>query len=366
MRTSQDRRYSNARERAEKQGSPQISACLRVPSGTPIFRPTPGIAVIDILPYVTGKGNPYADEGTLHWERTYWAHRGVGANQETILCPRLTFHQPCPICEYRSKLMKEGTDNEELLRSLAPKQRQLFNIIDRKAKDKGVQIWDISYHMFGKLLDARIRNSEEEDGWERFFHLEDGWTLKLGMEEKSFGSFSYLEVTTVDFKPRPASYSEEILEQVICLDACFVQLPYEEIKAMFLQSGAEGVPQENATAQEEEEDEIPYETKPKQLTPKDIPTTKKPAPKLPLEEEEEEEEEKKPAKPVYKKPAPKPPLEDEEEEEEEEEVQPAPKKKDIEEDWDLPPKQKSPAQVTKKPPVQDEDEDDWDLPPKRR
>ena len=79
--------------------------------------------LIDILPYEAGEGNPWAEPGNLHWERTYYVHKGIGANGDTIVCPRMTAKEErCPICEARLKLMKEGDeDNEELIKDLSPK-----------------------------------------------------------------------------------------------------------------------------------------------------------------------------------------------------------------------------------------------------
>jgi len=365
MRASSERRYTDARARAEQQSSRAFSACLRIPEGVSMFKPKAGTMYIDILPYVVGKGNPYADPGSLHWERTYYAHRSIGGNQDTIVCPRMTLRQPCPICEYRAELMKNGgEENEQLIRDLAPKQRQLFNIIDLKDPDRGVQIWDVSYHLFGRLLDARIRNSDEEEGWERFFHLEDGFSLRVGFTEKTFGSFNYLEAESIDFKPRKQAYGEEILEKVVCLDDVFVHLSYDQIKDMFYQGEAVAHAVKPEKAAQEEEDEVPYTYEKKEESPKNFPKAK-PAP--PLDEEDEEEEQPAPkAKTPAKAPAKAVPVSWDEDDEDEEPptkpapkatARPAPKVTDEEDEEDEePPKTLKPAKPAPKP-VADEEED---------
>ena len=326
-----------------------------------MFRPKAGVMYIDILPYVVGKGNPYADPGSLHWERTYYAHRSIGGNQDTIVCPRMTLRQPCPICEYRAELMRNGgEENEQLIRDLAPKQRQLFNIIDLRDPDRGVQIWDVSYHLFGRLLDARIRNSDEEEGWDRFFHLEDGFTLRVGFTEKTFGSFSYLEAESIDFKPRKQPYGDEILEKVVCLDDVFVHLSYDQIKDIFYQGEAVAQVVNPGKVEEDEEDEIPYTPRRKEEPPKN-PAKAKPA--STLEEDEEEEEFAPKAKAPAKSPT-KAKSWEEDEEDEKPPPKPAPKTaskstpKVIDEEEELP-KATKPVKPAPKPVIEEDEDDDF-------
>jgi hypothetical protein len=343
---SQERRYTNARDRALKQATTTSgSGYLKLPQGATLFKPKAGVHYLDILPYEAGKGNPYADPGTLHWERTFYVHRGVGPNQEMVICPRMTRKARCPICEHRMKLIQEANEeNEELIRDLSPKQRQLFNVIDTKEPDKGVQILDISYHLFGKLLDARIRNSDEDEGWDRFFHLEDGFTLRVGFAEKSFGGFAYYEAESIDFKLRKEPYDEEILQKVYCLDDLLIELPYEQIRAMFLQ------------IDEPKEENTPEAAKPTESKSKITVSSSEEE-----EEEEWEEEAPRPSKKLVQ-------AADEEEEEWEEEVPKKPASRqqvEEEEEWEEEP---APKPVQKSPPpskkqageVEEEWEEDWE------
>jgi len=245
----------------------------------------PGSYRIDILPYKVGKGNPYADEGTLHYERTYWVHRGVGADEDTYVCPAKTAKKPCPICEYRAKLERDPNADEELIRALAPKERQLFNVVDLAAQDRGVQIWDNSYHLFGKLLDSRIRNADDDEDFARFCELEGGLTLKLTAEEKSMGKNKFCDVTSIDFKPRKDDYTEEWLDACYCLDDIVKVLDYDSLRKIFLQTA--DVDEEELEA----DDGAPA----------------KPARKQPKPEPEEEEPE-----PEEEEPEPEPDLEEEE------------------------------------------------------
>jgi hypothetical protein len=325
-----ERRYTSARKRAETHTTGFANTCIRVPDGVSMFKPKAGTMLLDILPFKVGKGNPWADEGALHWERTYHVHRNVGANNEMRVCPRMTAKGRCPICEHRAKLLKKNDEgNEDLIKDLSPKERQLFNVINLKEPDKGVQLWDFSYHLFGKALDARLRNADEDDGWDKFFFLEDGLTLKIGFAEESMGGRTFLTAETIDFKTRKEDYEDDILEQVHCLDDLLIVPEYDALKKAFLETDED-------EEEEEDEDEKP------------VKRGTKPAPKKDEDEEEEEDEDE----------------EEEEDEDEEEDEKPAKgkakskKDEDEDDDWDTDRKSKK-----SKDDEDDEDEEEDDEEP---
>ena len=256
-REKRERRYSSAKKRVETHKTGFDRTSIKVPSDATFFvLDRAGTRRIDVLPYLVGEGNPFADEGELHYERTYYIHRGVGANQDSYVCPAKTAKKPCPICEYRMKLMKSPEADEDQIKDLAPKERQLWNVIDREASDKGVQLWDISFHLFGKLLDTEIRNADEDEDYDTFFHLENGKTLKLGIGEKSFGGRTFCEVETISFKPRPTDYDDDVLDKCHSLDDLPIVLEYDKLKAIFLQT--------TEAEEEEEEEDKPKSRKPKE------------------------------------------------------------------------------------------------------
>ncbi len=190
---------------------------------------------MDILPYKVGEGNPWADEGETYYERTYWVHRSIGAEQNSYVCSQKTIGKKCPICEYRAKLVKDNAD-EDLIKDLAPKERQLFNVIDTHDKDKGIQIWDIAWWLFGKKLDAAIRNEDEDDDYGDFSELEGGSTLKLGVEENRFGGRTFYAIDSIDFKTRKDDYDDDMLNEVHNLDELIKITPYDELKKILLQT----------------------------------------------------------------------------------------------------------------------------------
>ena len=271
-RSKRERRYSSAKKRVETHKTGFDRTTVKVSSDMTFFTlDRAGTRRIDVLPYSVGEGNPFADPGELHYERTFYIHRGVGANQDSYVCLAKTAKKPCPVCEHRMKLLKDPDADEQEIKDLAPKERQLWNVIDRDDPEKGVQLWDISFHLFGKLLDTEIRNADEDEDFDTFFHLENGKTLKIGVGEKTIAGRSFCEVETISFKPRKDDYDDDVLEKCHSLDDLPIVMDYDKLKAIFLQT---------AEADEmEDDDDEEQEEKPRRKRPKD-------------DDDEEEQEEK--------------------------------------------------------------------------
>lgn len=154
----------------EAESSGVLSNCLKIPQGVSLYKLKPGKALLDVIPFVTGKNNPMADEGMLWWERTFHVHRNVGPNQSTYVCPALTANKPCPICEEKARIMKNDPSDEEFkaAKELNPKMWQLVQLRDRNDTDKGIQILALSYYRFGEEVKNSIDAGDEEENLESF------------------------------------------------------------------------------------------------------------------------------------------------------------------------------------------------------
>jgi hypothetical protein len=213
---------------------------ITVPEGTDIWKPKAGAYKIDIVPYEVGEGNPYAQPGTWYYERTFYVHRSVGPNNESHVCLAKTFGKPCPICEYRAKLARDPDTDEKEMRDLKPKERQLWLVFDRNEPEKGVQLWEFSFHCFGKLLDMRRQEAEsDEPHVANFDDPEAGAILKISFAEKDAGGYSFLEVYSIDFRPRANGLDDDLLNHGVCLDSLIKEMPYDKLKSLFLQVNEE-------------------------------------------------------------------------------------------------------------------------------
>ena len=373
----EQRERTSYRQRAESHKSGFDSTSLKLPDGVNLFSvDKAGVKRVDLLSYRVGTRNPYAKEGTLHPELTYFTHRGIGADSNTFVCPKKTAGKRCPVCEDRRRMLNDKDGDEDLIKDLAPKERQLWVVKDHEAPDRGFQVWDISFHLFGKKLDAAVKNSDEEDGYEFFADNQDGLTLKIGFGEKSFGSNTFYEAETIDFKPRKENYAKDVADELPCLDDLLIILPYEKLKAIYLQtegdepdeSEAEERPTRRKKPQTEEEDDDDWTAKGMAADEDDDPPPKKPAGKKPRPAPADDDDDDAPP-PKKANPGKKPNAKEDDWDEEFEDGPPKkpagkakPASADDDEDWDDEPPPKKPA--AKARPAADDDEDDAP-PPKK-
>ena len=214
---------------------------LRLPKGVNIFKEEPRTRVeLDIIPYViTCDNHPDRDEeygiavkGELWYKRPYWLHRGIGPDNQSVVCPS-SVGKPCPICEYRAQLLKDGAKwDNDTVKALKPSMRNLYVVIPKNNKNYSEEphIWDISQFLFQDKLNEEIQENEE---YETFPDLEEGYTLRIRFAEGSFGSNKFAEVSRIDFIERKKPYDESILEKIPSLDDMLEILPYPTIESMF-------------------------------------------------------------------------------------------------------------------------------------
>ena len=240
-REERDRRPSAARRRAEQHVSGFETTVVRMPEGLSFFDFSPGMYQLDIIPYTVKKGkdvrggNPFAEKGELYFERTFFVYKKIGPDEKTYVCPSKTFGEKDFIQEYRQKESKNPNADAAYLKELNPKERQLFLVFDRKAPDKGIQLLDVSFHLFGKLLDSRIKNSPEDRGWDLFyFPGDEGLTLEVTVEEVKGAGYTYTEATAIDFFKRKEPVPQKVLNHGIDLDEMLVCYSYEKLKEIFM------------------------------------------------------------------------------------------------------------------------------------
>lgn len=250
-RQREERRRASARRRVDTHDSGGGSKYIRMPEGVSPLQIKPGKYRLDFMSYVVKKGknedggNPYFEKGELAFERTFFVHRDVGPNADWHLCPAKTLGQPCPICEFRAKQARDPNADEEVLKELAPKERQLWIVKDLSDPDQ-LYLWEYSYHLFGKQLDAKIAAGDEDDGYDFFADPVDGMTVRVNFEQSDRGK--WVEATDIEFRARREKYDADIVEEMPDLDAVLFATPYDKLKRLFLQTD---------DAEDEDEDDAP-------------------------------------------------------------------------------------------------------------
>lgn len=259
----------SGRNRAQKAAESSAgSNFFTVDSGVNIFElERKGTKLIDIVPYVTGEGNANMEPGKWYYENTVWAHRvGGSGGVKWYPCPAKNNNQKCPICEYRTKILNDreaGEDARKLADDLKAKQRQLWNVYDHDAPDKGVQVWELSYHMFGRLVDEAINSDVESShplDYEFFADPQDGFSLRLGVIEDSFEGKTFLKIGRVDFIKRKKALTKKLCDSATQLEGIVLKMDYAAIQAGFLEiSGAPADPTGGGGSATEPEDDTPFD-----------------------------------------------------------------------------------------------------------
>ncbi|HUU89548.1 MAG TPA: hypothetical protein VMX17_17580, partial [Candidatus Glassbacteria bacterium] len=172
----------STKKRREAAGQGFGPSFLKLPDGVDTFSlKAAKITRIGIIPYEVGKGNPKADKGMGYWERTFFVHRGIGPNQDWVICPARTAQKPCPICEFTAKLAKDPEADEDAIKALRPSKRMIMNIVDIKEDSNKVKIWESSHAYFGKAMDEALESSYEndDDNMDTFCDPDNYHTLKM-------------------------------------------------------------------------------------------------------------------------------------------------------------------------------------------
>lgn len=253
-------RRKGAKAWAEEQDSDQRNLAYKMPDGLGRYSLKKGNNRFDIVSFKAGTGNPMADKGEEHWERTYYVHDRVGPEQQKVACLWMNFKKKCPICEHQAKvLQREGQDAAKAFR---PKKRHLFITYVRDEKDKGLQLIDSSHFKgLGELLKDKL-NSDDDGDYDNFADNKDGLTVKVFCKEEPAGEGGgkWNAPKTIEFASRKEPISPKVLKNVPCLDDLLVEMPYDKLKKLF----TDGVSGDDEDESDDEDDDKPAKKRGKQ------------------------------------------------------------------------------------------------------
>jgi hypothetical protein len=173
---------------------------------------------------------------------------------------------------------------------------------DDKKGSSEPQLWDMSQFLFQDKLNEEVQENED---YETFPDLEEGFTLRIRFGEGSFGKNTYATTSRIDFKDRDKPYKDSMLDDLPCLDDILEVPSYRAVEALFFG----GMTEEELEDMEDDRE-----------------TTRKLGRKLgakPVEDEDDEEEEVELPKKSRKKESEPEEEDDEDEDDDEEEVKPA-------------------------------------------
>lgn len=177
-----------------------------------------GEHLVDIIPYVAGPNDPNVKEGDPQYVLDIWVHRGVGALQQSYVCPQKNFKTRCPICEKQLQMRRSGEFSDEEISGLNAKRRTMYNMYCWDSKEemrKGVQIWEVSHFFFEHHI-AELSKRPKGGGFIIFSDPDNGKSISF--KKKSRGS--NLEFLGHRFEDRDeeSEVTDEMLEAAVCLD----------------------------------------------------------------------------------------------------------------------------------------------------
>lgn len=243
---------------------------LSLPEGIKVFKEEEDSNVkLDIIPYIVNEEvhldrndqEQIAVPGEIWYKRPFYIHHNIGSGDDKtkVVCLK-TIGKPCPICEFRKKLMDGDADKKET-DALRPSLRNLYLVIPIGHKDyeEELHIWDISQYCFQKLLNKAV--SEEED-YEDFPNLEGGLTLKISFESESIGNSkktTFSKAWNVKFLERAEDYGDSILDEAPELSEILKILSYDELFNKF--NDIDSVETDARETEKYEEEEKPRKSK---------------------------------------------------------------------------------------------------------
>jgi len=189
---------------------------------------------LDILPFEINTdvySNPNLGKGDIDYVFDFWVHRGVGVNDDSIICLKRTYGKACPICEEMEGLKKQGAD-EDKINALSPSHKVAYNVIDLNRPEEGVKIFLQSFALFQRDGWMQEKLIKEAEGEEIIYvaDLDNGRTIKCRAVKQKFKGNPYYKFTSIDFLKRKETYDASILDDTIPLGDVANILPYDEIR----------------------------------------------------------------------------------------------------------------------------------------
>ncbi len=112
--------------------------------------------VAEVTTYTPQKGDnwlrilPPTWQDAKHYGWDVHVHYGIGPDRLAYLCPDKMGKGPCPICQERAALAGRGMD--DAASELRPTYRIAVYVLDRKAPEKGPQLWTMPYRIDQELV----------------------------------------------------------------------------------------------------------------------------------------------------------------------------------------------------------------------
>ena len=191
-----------------------------------------GDHLLDIIPYAVGANHPRLEEGAIDYVLDIWVHQNVGPNQDQYVCPARNYNKPCPICEYQEQLRKDPDFDEDLVKSLNPKRRCVYNVVcyDGDEEKKGVQIWEVAHWFMERYLTPLAKDPRTGELIPFCSPGKDGKSIAFTRKGTGQQNTEYLGHKLVD---RDYEIPDTDLDVAVQLDMAIEVVGYDELYKIF-------------------------------------------------------------------------------------------------------------------------------------
>jgi len=115
-------------------------------------------------------------------------------DNQFVVCPKKTNDDPCPICEFVSKLYRGDEDSKTLAGQIRARDKYIYNVIDRDNEEEGVKILQTGVKIFEVII-GRVVDPDIGD----ITNLKSGFDVII--KKKQQGGFPNYDGTDVARKP---------------------------------------------------------------------------------------------------------------------------------------------------------------------
>lgn len=219
-----------------------------------------------------------------HYGLEIFVHYGIGPDGDSFLCQNVMNNDPCPICEERTRALKDG--DKEYADKLKAGKRVCVYIVDRDDEDEGLLMWAMPWTM-----DADITTLAVDKRTGEVLDVDDpvnGYDIEFTKKGKGINTkYSGVAIARKSSKLKNATALEDAVETPLPEILKFYE--YDEIEKIFNAGG--GYDGDEEEEEEEEEERGGRKRRRRDEEEEDPPRKKKGKKRRSRDEEEEEEEE---------------------------------------------------------------------------
>jgi len=140
------------------------------------------------VPYPHGDVGPFIE---------VYFHYNVAGNR-SLVCPKETHGEPCPICELADEIRQQGTtDSWKIYKQYAPKLRAYSPVLVRGKEEEGVKLWGYGVTIYESLMEKYF-----DEDWGNLSDPKTGRDLTVwSIPKNSAGNDSDYIKPKLDVKP---------------------------------------------------------------------------------------------------------------------------------------------------------------------